>query len=550
MTAIGRASPSRWGVETGYVDASGVRRRVPRTAVEAVLEALQAGKAAPPPRPPAPRQGSGRCHLPPELHTWGWAAQLYALRSRGSWGIGDLADLRALGEWSRRLGAGMLLINPLHAVLPTLPQEPSPYFPSSRLFGNPLYLRIEEIAGAGDEPVVAELTVAGHALNEQPLLQRDRVFELKSRALDALYARFRGSRDFDRFCAREGETLQRYATFCVLAEKHRGPWRTWPSGSRTPAGRDVAAIAAGERSRVDFHRWVQWNFDLQLARAARQATLVHDLAVGFSPDGADAWMWQDLIAFGARVGAPPDEFSPSGQDWGLPPFDPHKLRAAGYAPLLETLRRAMRHAGGVRVDHVMGLFRLWWIPEGATDARGGAYVRYLEQDMLDILAAESARAGCYVVGEDLGTVAPEIRRELRRRRVMSYRLGWFEDRSPQRFPAQALAALTTHDLPTLRGIWEGSDSDPGVRERLFRFGGAWEGAGTEQVAESAHRALADAPSRLVTATLEDALGVAERPNRPGTTTEWPNWSLALPVPLEEIQRDPRPGRLAAAMRRF
>jgi 4-alpha-glucanotransferase len=267
-----------------------------------------------------------------------------------------------------------------------------------------------------------------------------------------------------------------------------------------------------------------------------------------APYGADTWLWQDQVAHAMRVGAPPDPFNAAGQDWGLPPFDPWRLRAAAYDPFIQTIRAAFRHGAGLRIDHVMGLFRLFWIPAGTGPAHG-VYVQYPFGDLLDILALESWRARSFVIGEDLGTVEDRVREEMAARRVMAYHLLWFEDRPPETYRLDSMAALTTHDLPTLSGVWEGSDSDPAVRERLRRFTSAGDETATEVVAEAAHRVLASAPSRLVTATLEDALGVAERPNRPGTTTEWPNWSLALPVPLEVLKTDPRPARLAEALRR-
>jgi len=240
------------------------------------------------------------------------------------------------------------------------------------------------------------------------------------------------------------------------------------------------------------------------------ASLVHDLAVGFAPNGADAWLWQDVVASDARIGAPPDDFNPAGQDWGVPPFDPARLRAAGYGPLIATMRRMMGAGIGVRIDHVMGLFRLWWVPLGARDPSAGAYVRYPAREMLDILALESVRAGCGVVGEDLGTVESGVRSELHRRGLLSYRLAWFESRPPDRYPTQALAALTTHDLPTAAGLWTGADlaemeatgrpvsrrAELGVRRKLRRLAGVSDGDRVPLVVERAYAALARAPSRL------------------------------------------------------
>lgn len=491
----------------------------------------------------------GVCHLPPDLRTWGWAAQLYAVRSRASWGLGDLTDLRDLARWSAGLGAGVLLLNPLDAPLPLVPQEASPYYPSSRRFRNPLYIRIEEVPGAerlGER--LAPFAQAGRALNGSRRIERDEVYSLKLEALEELYRAFAGSPDFDDYLAREGQDLEDYATFCALLEAHGGPWRTWPAELRHPGSSAVTRFREASGRRVRFHQWLQWLLDRQLACAGAEIGLVHDLPIGAQGDGADAWAWQDAFAPGVSVGAPPDPFNPAGQDWAVPPFDPWRLRAAAYEPFIQTVRAALRHGAGLRIDHVMGLFRLFWIPagRGPTD---GVYVSYPSGDLLDILSLESQRARTFVIGEDLGTVETAVREELARRRILSYRLLWFEEEPPARYPADSVAALTTHDLPTLAGIWEGSDPDESVRERLRRHAGVSDGQPTADVVEAAYRALAASPSRLLAATLEDVLGVAERPNRPGTTAEWPNWSLALPVPLEELREDPRPSRLAAMLRR-
>ncbi len=287
------------------------------------------------------------------------------------------------------------------------------------------------------------------------------------------------------------------------------------------------------------------------------------VAMAAEESGLDElWLWEDCFAEGLRVGAPPDLFATEGQDWGLPPFVPWKLRAAGYEPFIQTIRTSLRHAGGLRVDHVMGLFRLYWIPlDGAQS--DGAYVRYPASDLLDILALESQRAGAFVVGEDLGTVEDSVRQELAERQILSYRLLWFEPGAPERYPHHALAAVTTHDLPTIAGVWTGADlaaqRDIGLspnevgqaelRRRLQERAGVGPEAPVPVVATGAYRALARAPSRVLMATLDDALGVVERPNMPGTTDQWPNWSLALPAPLEEIESNTTVAAVAEALAR-
>lgn len=506
------------------------------------------------------------CHLPAGLRTWGWALQLYAARSRSSWGMGDLGDLARLGRWSAGLGAGMAMVNPLHAALPTGHQQASPYSPSSRSYRNPLYLRIEDVPGAGALGADLEaLAAAGRALNGDRLIDRDAVWRLKAAALEPLWGRFGGSGGdpaFDSYCEEEGPALAAYATFCALAEHHGVPWTNWPSGLRDPDGAEVVAFVARERERIRYHQWLQWLVDEQLCRAGAVIGVVQDLAIGVDPAGADAWLWQDCLAFDVRVGAPPDEFSAAGQNWGLPPFDPWRLRAAAYQPFITTVRAALRHAGGVRIDHVMGLFRLFWIPPGASAAQG-AYVEYPWRDLLAILALESHRAGAWVVGEDLGTVEPFVREELGRRSILSYRLMWFEDSPPRHFPTQAMAAVTTHDLPTVAGLWTGSDLDeqeklaldPNVestvamRRRLQEWTGVTDDAPVEEVVRRTYEVLAEAPSMVTAATLDDALGVPERPNLPGTTDERPNWCLALPVPLEDVETDPGVAGVAHAVDR-
>jgi 4-alpha-glucanotransferase len=308
--------------------------------------------------------------------------------------------------------------------------------------------------------------------------------------------------------------------------------------------------------------WVQFLFDGQRRRAEDPLPLLTDLAIGVDPDGADAWALQDLLAGDVRVGAPPDEFNRAGQDWGLPPFVPHALRAAGYGPVAALWRAAMGHGGGLRIDHAMGLFRLFWIPPGGGPA-DGAYVRYRGDEMLAVLAIESQRAGAVVVGEDLGTVEPEVRTALAEAGVLSYRLVWFEDELPEAYPAQALAAVSTHDLPTVAGVWSGEDAadqraagiepDEGalerLRGRLIGLTGLGPETPVEDVIVAAHERLAGAPSALVALSMEDALALRQRPNLPGTTVERPNWSAALPVPLAEVFTDPLVTRVAGAMHR-
>ncbi|MGW7577890.1 4-alpha-glucanotransferase [Streptomyces sp. NPDC054765] len=388
-----------------------------------------------PDRVPAP---PGRSH--------GFLVQLYSLLSRQSWGMGDLGDLAELAAWSgRALGTGFVQLNPLHAAVPGPPTDPSPYRPSSRRYPDPVHLRIAHI------PEYAQLTgaarlradeLAGQAralcagvLERGALIDRDAVWALKREALELLWTVPLGPGRRAAYCdflAEQGEALEDHATWCAIAERHGPDWRRWPAGLRDPRSRDTARLRPQLLDRIDFHCRLVWLTDQQLAaaqRAAREAGmgigLVHDLAVGVHPSGADTWAQQDAFAAGMSIGAPPDAFNPRGQDWGLPPWRPDALAAAGYAPYRELLRQLLRHAGALRIDHVMGLFRLWWVPEGRPPTEG-AYVRYDGEAMLSVLALEAHRAGAAVIGEDLGTVEPGVRGALAERGVLGTSVLWFE----------------------------------------------------------------------------------------------------------------------------
>lgn len=494
----------------------------------------------------------GRCHAQHE-RSWGWAVQLYATRSKRSWGIGDLGDLAELGRLATRQGAGVLGINPLHAVGPKSPQQPSPYYPSSRRYRNPIYLQVEQVPGARElgESLTSAIN-AGRQLNLQRQIDRDQVWKLKSDVLSQCFEQSEGQDPaFRTYLDKQGASLKSFGTFCAIAELHGNDWRRWPAALKRGDSAAVAELSNAMVDRVRFHCWLQWQLDEQLARAGAQAPIMGDLAIGVDPGGADAWLWQDLLAIDMSVGAPPDEFNTKGQNWGLPPFIPYRLREAYYAPFIETLRAAFRHVRGVRIDHVMGLFRLFWIPPGA-DPGDGTYVSYPSSEMLDLVALESHRAGAFVVGEDLGTVEEEVRIQLANRSMLSYKLFWFETVPISEYPEQALAAVSTHDLPTIAGRWTGADLDAqedlglqpnvegelSIRKKLADLVGCSDTASPTEVAKSAYEALGKAPSHIVVASLEDALGVVERPNMPGTIDQWPNWSLALPVELEDLGDQP------------
>jgi 4-alpha-glucanotransferase len=523
----------------------------------------------------------GQCVLPDNLKTWGWAVQLYAMRSTRSWGIGDFGDLRTLNDWSIERGATMVLVNPLHGASPVISQQPSPYFPMTRIYRNPLYLNIEQIPGFDD--VAAELApvaARARALNDQRRIDRDEVFRTKYTALDLLWERFRGRSGLDQssfaaYQAAEGNVLRDYATFCTYVEAHPSSWFDWPESMKRPDASGVATFRNECADRVQFHAWVQWLVDEQLREAGRGLALMTDLAIGCDRGGADGWMWPESFSLGMSVGAPPDQFNTLGQTWGLPPFDPWRLREAAYEPFIRTVRSAFRHAGALRIDHVMGMFRLYWIPEGLT-AKEGCYVYVPFADLLGIVALESHRAGAYVVGEDLGTIEPYVREELSSARILSYKLSQFEPGPAAEFTPSALAAVTTHDLATVTGAFTGSDledqhrigvapNEEGMRQvrrdlaaragfhDLPEIGEKPTGSQllptVDEVVAGVYADLATSPCAVLTGTLDDALGVAERPNMPGTIDQWPNWRIALPVDLDTALADPRVANLATILNR-
>lgn len=504
------------------------------------------------------------CYLPKSLQAWGWAIQLYALRSGKSWGMGDFGDLRTFARWAfRELRCHFILSNPLGAATPLLPQQTSPYFPGSRRFWNPLYLRIEDVPGAGQGEIsraLGKLAGTARKLNHERLIDRDKVFRLKMDALEKLWRRFNQDPGFEDFCRKQGKPLEEFAAFCALAEHFKSGWKKWPAAFKRPDSPAVSKFASENFKRIRFHQWLQWLLDRQLARAAEELPIMQDLPIGIDPEGADAWCWQDLLAMNMTVGAPPDTFNTRGQNWGLPPFIPARLRDSAYAPFRQTIQAAIRFGGGLRIDHVMGLFRLFWIPRNASPSEG-AYVYYPAEELLAILAIESHRTKAVVVGEDLGTVDPKMRTALKKRNILSYRLLWFESGPVNKFPRQALASVTTHDLFTIAGLWNGSDlaaqktlglhpNEDGTRKILRRLQKSTRLPANSDVNEAivkTYGLLSQAPSMLKVAAIDDALAVEERPNMPGTTNAWPNWRLSLPEPLESIQKNKLIRKISAVL---
>jgi 4-alpha-glucanotransferase len=529
---------------------------------------------------------------------WGLATQLYSVRSRRSWGVGDLTDLGELAGWAGAdHDAAFVLVNPLHAAEPVPPMEPSPYLPTTRRFANPLYLRVERV------PEYAYLdtstrhrieSLAAASRQNGDLIDRDTSWAAKRAALALVHAsglepgRAIAYREFRR---REGTALEDFARWCALSETYGPDWHSWPEPMRQPRSPDVAAFAAREASRIDFYRWLQWILDEQLAEAQGVARgvgmplgIVHDLAVGVSPSGADSWAWQDELARDITVGAPPDPYAQTGQDWSQPPWRPDRLAELAYAPFRDLIRSVLRHSGGLRVDHIIGLFRLWWIPDGAPPTEG-TYVRYDHDAFVGILMLEAQRAGAVLIGEDLGTVEPWVRDYLRERGILGTSVLWFEfdwggggaPLPPERWREYCLASVTTHDLPPTAGYLAGDHVR--LRHRLGLLTrpleeelaadraeqAAWldlvrargllgAHADEEATITALHRALNSTPARLRCLSLADAVGERRAQNQPGTRDEYPNWRVPLggpegePMFLEDVISSRRAAALADIMR--
>lgn len=546
---------------------------------------------------------------------WGLNIPLYALRSSRNWGIGDFTDLIRVLEFAAQAGVDLVGLNPLHALFPHNPSHASPYSPSSRQFLNVLYLDVEAL------PEFAECDAAQHQVRDRVFQQRlDRlrgselvdypgVAGAKMTVLETLYGHFqkehldRGDERAEAFAGfrrSRGDALRLHALYEAIQESlHRADpsvwgWPAWPEPYRHPESEAVAAFATEHAERTGFYEYLQWQAHAQLRRAGHRAFelglalgLYQDIAVSVDVGGAETWANQELYVLEGRIGSPPDDFNLDGQDWGLPPWNPEMLRDCGYAPFIKTLRENMSTAGVVRLDHVMSLMRLFWVPAGMSPREGG-YVSYPFQDLLGILALESHRNRCLVVGEDLGTVPDEVREALRPMGVLSYRLLYFEKaddgnfRTPADFATQALIATSTHDLPTLSGYWEGLDLE--LRDRLHLFPTAKhredqiigraedrarllvalekegllpaglsvqavpEGEMTVDLAVSIHRFLARTPAMVMMAQMEDVLGQREQINLPGTTDERPNWRHKLRLDLEQWEREPRVLAILNALR--
>jgi 4-alpha-glucanotransferase len=554
------------------------------------------------------------CHLPEGLRSgarsWGVTAQVYGLCSERDWGIGDFADLEQLCRRAGSLGAAAIGINPLHALFAAEPRHFSPYSPSSRVWLNYLYIDATAVPGFAEDAAVQALAppAAIAAARAADLVDYAAVAAVKRPVLEALFERFyrtemaRGGAlagDFQHFREAGGQELADFAVFEALHEhflRQGGEfsWHSWPAAMRDPRSAEIAEFAREHASRLMFFQFLQWIADRQLGHAAaggRAAGLAiglyRDLAIGANPHGAEAWADGELIIGGAAIGAPPDKLSRSGQNWGLAPLNPLVLRRRGFAPLIAALRANMRHAGVLRIDHVMGLRRLYWVPSGS-EATSGAYVEYPFEEVLRLLALESWRHRCAVVGEDLGTVPPGFRETMRTANVLSYRILAFERRDdgsftpPGEYPALAAASAATHDLATVKGFWLGRDiewrrrletypdknaetaeAEERRRDRRLllealshegllareRFGAYLSDDGEPEYDSALGEAilvyLARSRARLMLVQIEDVAGEGEQANLPGTTDAHPNWRRRLHAQLDDLLAGPRMTRIAA-----
>ncbi len=530
--------------------------------------------------------------------TWGLQAQLYSVRSDRSWGIGDAADLAELGSWAARAGADFVQINPVHAAEPVAPMEASPYLPTTRRFVNPMYIRVEEIVEIGYLSAAEHQLVEWHGddgrrLNNLEQLDRDGCWAAKKGALRMLFRvprTQRRTREFEQFCADEGQGLLDYATWCALVVDRGLPWQEWPSELQDPKSDAVRAERERLASEVEFQSWLQWIAQRQLADAQHELRsagmgvgVIADLAVGVHPAGADAWALGDVLATEISVGAPPDDYNQLGQDWSQPPWRPDRLAEQAYLPYREMIRTALDMSGGLRVDHILGLFRLWWVPRGKAPTEG-TYVRYDHEAMVGILALEAHRAGAVIIGEDLGTVESWVREYLAGRGILGTSILWFErdgkgePLAPETYRTLCLASVTTHDLPPTAGYLQGEHisvrhsldlltqpleqeikQDDAQREAVLavlrRRGLLSKQGGIEDQVDALHRFLTWAPSKMIGVSVNDLSGDVRTINQPGTHEEYPNWRLPLAdgegkaVSLEQLMRSRRAKRLIRCVTR-
>lgn len=552
-----------------------------------------------------------RCYEPDALLTgkklWGACVQLYTLRSDRNWGIGDFGDLRRMVTEVGERGGAFVGLNPIHALYPACPDSASPYSPSSRRWLNVVYIDVNAVDDF-QRSAAAQQWWQSASTQQQLATARASdwvdyatVTRLKLAALKLAFPLFqaRNAADlqkqaFESFVVEGGSSLYQQASFDALhahlCKQDNGlwGWPAWPERYRQGNGDAVAQFCQQHQDEVSFYLWLQWLATSQFAECFEQSRqqrmpigLYRDLAVGVAEGGAETWCERELYCLQVSVGAPPDILGPLGQNWGLPPMDPHVMAARGYQPFIDLLRANMTSCGALRIDHVMALLRLWWIPYGETADRG-AYVQYPVDDLLAVLALESQRHRCMVIGEDLGTVPVEIVGKLRDSGVYSYKVLYFERdgenrfRAPQTYPMQAMATITTHDLPTLRGYWQSGDlrlgaslglypdadiltelyadrerAKQGLLDGLHHYGCVPQKVGKKAALlemspllnRGLQRYVADSASALLGLQPEDWLDMADPVNIPGTSTQYPNWRRKLSHTLEEMFADRQVNRL-------
>ncbi|HMK50035.1 MAG TPA: 4-alpha-glucanotransferase [Thermodesulfovibrionales bacterium] len=559
------------------------------------------------------------CYMPDHLlagRAWGIAINLYSIRSKRNWGMGDFTDLLDIVHWGAGLKCDCIGINPLHAIPNSKPYGISPYSPLSRLYKNFIYLdigKVPEISGSAEIRKHAASRKFRKELNDakrSEFIDYDKVASLKMdllrQAFDVFYKRHyarntgRGG-DFKKYIAEEGPALDTFALFMSLWEYMKDKegvytWQEWPEEYRSITGSSVKAFRKSHSKEILFYQYLQWLTDCQLMEVAAEAEglgmktgLYNDLAVGSVGGGSDAWNYQDIIASDACLGAPPDDFNSNGQKWGFPPFIPEKLKESGYELFIETMRKNMKYGGALRIDHALGLFRLFWIP-GDMHAKDGAYVSCFAEDLIRIIALESVLHRTVIIAEDLGTIGENARETLQKFRMLSYRLFYFERNYPDpsflepgKYPETALCAVTTHDLPTLYGYWAGRDIE--VKRELNIFSGgdqlqqqvcdrerdkrliisALHANGilpascpfdpgllpgmTPELCLAVYQYLTRTPCRMLLVSLDDIIGTLNQQNLPGTVDAHPNWKQKTQPLLEQILKDKRFADLAEMMKK-
>ncbi len=559
------------------------------------------------------------CYLPEELESgraWGISLNLYSIRSAGNWGIGDFADLKKTIAWVAGLHGDCVGINPLHAIPNTKPFGISPYSPISRLYKNYIYLDMGNVAEVVESKKILRQIASKKFQKElqearqSGLIDYEKIAGLKEKVLRQAFEIFYSrqylrntarSQDFQAYAREEGSILETFALFMALRDYFHKTntiyaWTDWPEAYHRMSGEAVTAFRKSHAKEVLYYQYLQWLIDSQLREIAEEAKnqrmkigLYHDLAVGSIGGGSDAWNYRDVIAGDADLGAPPDDFNINGQNWGFPPFIPAKMREIGYELFIQTIRKNMKYGGAIRIDHALGLFRLFWVPKGM-QPEDGAYVSCPSEDLVRIIALESVRNKTVVIAEDLGTIGEHVRETLQRYTMLSYRLFYFERNypdpsflAPEKYPDLALCAVTTHDLPTLYGYWSGRDLQ--VKKQLGLFHDdtqwqkyleererdkklilsamksvraipdtypsdpAWIPEMTPELCNAVYKFLSFTPCKLLMVSLDDILGTQDQQNMPGTVDEHPNWMQKTPASLDDITKDKKFNELAGMLKK-